>query len=194
PSCAAKVNAKKAFNPSKSDLSEEVRELKLSVTQIGSDGKVFDALFVPDSYLTMGRIAPALANASLADTAVFGPNAWNDSSLPQRVGGFLKEAFFVDVYYRDSGQPSVQNFVRDFQAAFGYPPSTLEAMGYDAVRLLGEALSGKKNLRKEDVKGALLGVRGYQGATGLKGFRADREADVQPFILGVEGTGIKELQ
>src|SRR4030095_1739029 len=127
PSYGAKLSAKKSFNPTKNDLSEEVRELKLSVTNIPSDGNVFDALFVPDSSLTMGRIAPALANAGLADTAAFGTNAWNDASLPQRVGGYLKDAFFVDVYYRDSGQSNVQSFVREFQAAFGYPPSTLEA-------------------------------------------------------------------
>jgi ABC-type branched-subunit amino acid transport system substrate-binding protein len=193
PLFGGKLAAKKGFAPSKADLSDELRELKLSVSQVGPEGKAFDALFVPDSYLTMGRVAPAMAKASLTDVTALGTNAWNDASLPQRIGSYLASAIFVDVYYRDSGQPTVQNFVREFQAAYAYPPSTLEAMGYDAVRILSEAVGGK-SVKKEDIKPALLQMKGYQGVTGLKGFRSDREAEVQPFILGVDASGIKELK
>ncbi|MFO1520249.1 MAG: penicillin-binding protein activator [bacterium] len=194
PEYGSKVTSKASFPPAKADLSDEVRQLKLSVSEMKAGGKGFDAVFIPDSYLAMSKVAPAMAKAEMNDVTAMGTNAWNDASLPSRIGSFVNSALFVDVYFRDSSLPTVQNFVRDFQAAYNYLPSTLEAMGYDSVRILGEAFSGKKISKKDDVKPLLLQVKGYQGVTGLKGFRGDREADVQPFILGVDGSGIKELQ
>lgn len=193
PQYGGKITAKESFG-AKTDFTNEVRQLKTGASEVNAQGTSFDALFIPDSYLTMGRIAPVLATASLNAVMAMGTNAWNDPSLPQRIATHLNNAIFVDVYFRDSAQPTVQNFVREFQAAYSYAPSTLEAMGYDAVRILGEALAIKKSNKKEDVKAALLSVRGYQGVTGLRGFRSDREADVKPFILGVESGAIKELQ
>jgi len=194
PDFGAKVTAKQSFSSNSADPLNEVRQLKLSVSEVKQGGKGFDAVFIPDSYLTMGKLAPAMAQVDLGNVTALGTNAWNDASLPSKIGAYLKDALFVDIYFRDSNQSVVQSFVRDFQAAFSYPPSTLEAMGFDAIRFLGEAFSMKKVGKKEDVKPALMQVRGYQGVTGLKGFQADREAEVQPFILGVDATGIKELQ
>ena len=194
PDFGAKVTAKQSFSSSTADPVNEVRQLKLSVSEVKQGGKGFDAVFIPDSYIAMGKLAPAMAQVDLGGVTAMGTNAWNDASLPSKVGAYLKEALFVDVYFRDSNQGTVTNFVRDFQAAFSYAPSTLEAMGYDAIRFLGEAFSMKKVGKKEDVKPALLQVKGYQGVTGLKGFQADREAEIQPFILGVDANGIKELQ
>ncbi|MBL7685472.1 MAG: penicillin-binding protein activator [Deltaproteobacteria bacterium] len=190
----AKVISKQSFSATKSDLSDEVRQLKTSVSEVKQGTKIFDGIFIPDSYLTMAKLAPALQKSEIQDILTFGTNAWNDASLPSKIGSTLSNAFFVDIYFRDSSQSSVQTFVKEFQAAFNYPPSTLEAMGYDAARFLGQAFAGKKISKKEEIKPALMQVHGYQGATGLKGFLGDREAEVSPFILGVDANGIKEIQ
>ncbi len=194
PEYAAKVVAKEAFAPGKEDITEEVRQMKLSVTDLRKGKASFDAVFVPDSYLAMGKVANAMAKAELGDILVLGPNAWNDASLPSRLHPSLKRAVFVDIYYKDSSDPLVQGFVQDFQSAYGYSPSTLEAMGYDSVHLLGDVFAENKISKREAVKSALLQTHGYKGVTGLKGFQNDREAEVKPLILGVEGDSIKELQ
>ncbi len=194
PKFGAKINAKAKFSSSSANLSEEVRQLKLSASEVKQGTKMFDAIFIPDSYLTMSKLAPAIVAAGLQDSIIFGTNAWNDSSLASKIGSYLKKAMFVDIYFRDSDRPVAKTFLHDFQTAYAYPPSTLEAMGYDAIRILGQSLTGKKSPNKEDVKAALLKVSRYEGATGLKGFRSDREADVEPLILGVDSAGVKEIQ
>ena len=77
-----------------------------------------------------------------------------------------------------------------------FPPifERLKAMGYDSVRFLGTALSRGKANRPEEVRQAVSGLRGYDGVTGLKGFNAEREADVDPILLTVEGGVIKEAK
>lgn len=189
-----KVVSKVSFNASKADPSVEVRQLKLNVSEVKEGSKPFDALFIPDSYMTIAKLAPVLATAGLNDVLSMGTNAWNDPSLPSRIGSSLQQAIFVDVYFRDSQQPLPQAFLRDFQAAYGYAPSTLEAMGYDAARIMGQALAAGKVGKREEVKSALIGTKNYKGVTGLHGFRSDREAIIDPYIIGVEATGFKELK
>lgn len=187
-----KVVSKVSFAPSKADPSTEVQQLKNSVDKSGA--KAFEALFIPDSYMTVAKLAPALSTAGLGDVLSLGTNAWNDPSLPSRIGNSIAQAVFVDVFFRDSQQPLVQAFVRDFQAAYAYAPSTLEAMGYDAARVLGQALAMNKVTKREEVKRALLGMKSYKGVTGLHGFRSDQEAIIDPYIIGVEASGFKELK
>lgn len=193
PNFKGKIVAKQEFASGKEDLGEEIRKLKLGTSEAKSGGKIFDAIFIPDSYLTIGKIAPALSKSGLGDTLILGTNAWNDASLPERIGNNLSNAVFVDIYFRDSAQPFVKNFVKEFQEAFSYTPSTLEAMGYDSVRVVGEALKSKVS-QKDEMKPALLKIRGFQGVTGLKGFQSDREAQIQPYLLSVDGNGIKEIK
>ncbi len=184
-SFGVKLNSKASFAPNQADLSSSLNQLKLNTN---------NALFIPDSYLTVGKVAPLIAKAGKSDVVALGTNAWNDPSLASRIGSYLKQAYYVDIYNRDSTVPVAQSFAREFQAAYNYAPSTLEAMGYDAVRILGQALASKKVSRREDVKAALLQLRNYQGVTGLKGFKNDRESDVIPFILGVTGSGNQQVQ
>ncbi len=189
-----KVVSKVSFNASKADPSAEIRQLKMNVSEAKEGAKPFDALFIPDSYMTIAKLAPILATAGLNEVLSMGTNAWNDPSLPSRIGNSLQQAIFVDVYFRDSQQVLPQAFLRDFQAAYGYAPSTLEAMGYDAARIMGQALASSKVSKKEDVKAALVNIKSYKGVTGLHGFRSDHEAIVDPYIIGVEATGFKELK
>ncbi len=190
-----KLVSKVSFSPSKADPSLEIRQLKLNVSEMKEGAKPFDALFIPDSYLTIAKLAPALASAGLNEVLLLGTNAWNDPSLPSRIGTSISQAVFVDVFYRDSQQAVVQAFVRDFQAAYAYPPSTLEAMGYDAARILGQALAMNKVTKREEVKAALAEMKtSYKGVTGFHGFRGDREAAVDPYMIGVDATGFKELK
>ena len=93
-----------------------------------------------------------------------------------------------------TGEKYQGNFVREFQATYSYSPSTLEAMGYDAARIMGEAVLRNKISSKEDIKSALLKVQNFQGVTGLKGFGSNGEAKVEPYLLSVDGNGIREIR
>ena len=106
----------------------------------------------------------------------------------------LTQSIFLDIYFRDSDNPAVKEFVGEFQSAFGGAPSTLEAMGYDSIRFLGHALNGRKGTSGDEVRKAVSSMRGFRGVTGLRSFLPDREAQVEPYLLTVEGGQIKEYK
>jgi ABC-type branched-subunit amino acid transport system substrate-binding protein len=194
PTQGGKVSASHGFS-SAGNPAEVLRQLKFSVSQVGPQNPLgFEGLFIPDSYTTVLKLVPQMKNAGIENILLMGTNAWNDPSLAQKSGGALGDAVFLDVYFKDSDRPLVRTFVQEYQAAFGQSPSTLEAMGYDSIRFLGQALGRGKSSNPAEVRNAVFVLRGYNGVTGLQGFAPDREADVEPVLLTVEGGAIRELK
>ncbi len=194
PNAGAQVTASRAF-ANTANVGDDLRQLKFSVAKASAQSPLgFDSLFIPDSYASVLKILPNLKNSGIDNVMLLGTNAWNDPSLASKSGGLLGDAVFPDIYFKDSDSALVKAFVQEYQGAFGQAPSTLEAMGYDAVRFLGQALSRKKVAGSADVKMAVNAMGGYQGVTGLRAFEADREADVEPYLLTVEGSTIKEIR
>lgn len=194
PDNGGKVSASRAFSGTTA-LAEDLRQLKFSVSQTTPTAPLgFDGLFIPDSYATILKILPQMSQAGIANVLLMGTNAWNDPSLAAKSGGALGDSVFLDVFFKDSDNPLTKAFVQEFQTAFGQQPTTLEAMGYDSIRFLGQALGRGKVGNPQETRQAVFGMRNYDGVTGLKGFEADREADVEPVLLTVEGGAIRELK
>jgi hypothetical protein len=66
-------------------------------------------------------------------------------------------------------------------------------MGYDVIRFISETLARGKIKGREEFKQAVAGMKDYQGVTGLKSFGSDREAQVQPYLLSIQGGSITEV-
>ncbi len=194
PKYGAGVTASQGYG-STANVSNDLRQLKFSVAQASPSAPLgFDALFIPDSYAAVLKIVPALKNAGIDNVQLLGTNAWNDPSIAGKSGGLLDNSVFLDIYFKDSDSGAVKEFVSEFQGAFGTQPSTLEAMGYDIIRFLGQALQNRKASSANDVQVSVGGMRGYRGVTGLRSFLPDREAEVEPYLLTVEGGAIKEVK
>ena len=188
------MTASQAFSP-KSSPDIELRQLKFSVAKASMQNPLgFDALFIPDSYASVLRSLPALKNLGMDKLLFLGTNAWNDPALAAKSLGLLNNSVFLDIYFKNADSPVAQEFVRQYQAAYAQEPSTLEAMGYDAVKFLGQALAGQKPKSAQDVARAMLSVHDFQGVTGLRAFQSSREAKVDPYLLTVVGDKISEVK
>ncbi len=194
PKFGAEVSASQGY-ASTANVPEELRQLKFSVSKTSPTAPLgFDTLFIPDSYAAVLKIIPALKNSGIDGLLLLGTNAWNDPSLAAKSGGLLDQSVFLDIYFKDSDNPQVKQFVSEYSTAYGTAPSTLEAMGYDIVRFVGQALQGRKGGNANEIEAAVSGMHGYRGVTGLRSFLPEREADVEPYLLTVEGGAIKELK
>ncbi|MFO1464635.1 MAG: penicillin-binding protein activator [bacterium] len=194
PKYGAEVTASQGY-ASTNNVGDELRQLKFSVAKTSPTAPLgFDSLFIPDSYAAVLKIVPGLKNAGIENLLLLGTNAWNDPSLAAKSGGLLDHSVFLDIYFKDSDNPQVKEFVSEYSSAYGVSPSTLEAMGYDIVRFVGQALQNRKGGNTNEVQASVGGMRGYRGVTGLRSFLPEREADVEPYLLTVEGGSIKELK
>lgn len=178
-----KVNAKVSFGQSNVDISSTLLQIP----------KGTGAIFIPDSFNTVLKIGPVLESMGFSKSLLVGTNAWNDEKFAQYSGKFQGRTVFVDIFFDGSANGRVREFVSQFRQAYGVSPSTLEAMGYDSIRFLDSALQGKKEKSLSEIKSSIAGHNSFKGVTGLRGFRSDRTALVEPYLLSVSNGKIIEL-
>lgn len=163
----------------------------------------FEALFIPDSYKTVGFVVPALVaedmlmtnaryaidaykkatgNDHVRSVQLLGASTWNDPDVAVRLGRQVDGAVFVDGFDQNDQTALVQRFVDGFNRGARSRPTLVEAQTYDAARVLGAILDGststtpaKKPTSRAEMKAALDALEGFSGVTGTIGF--DDEGD-----------------
>src|SRR5690606_22768224 len=63
--------------------------------------------------------------------------------------------------------PVVQNVVQKFQEKYGKPPIVFNALGYDAVKMLADAIERAGSLDREEIKDAINSTENFEGVTGM---------------------------
>ncbi len=178
----------------------------------------FDVLFIPDSYRTVGLIAPALAveevitnvcdtrdierikettgREELSKVQLLGPNAWHHPELVTRGGRHVRCSVFVDGFFANSKRPETRSFVELYEQIHGAgaKPDYLEAHGYDTAGIVRHIIEEVRPRDRVAFREALFGLRGYTGATGEIRFGQDGEVHKRLFLLTVDGEEIVEIE
>lgn len=127
----------------------------------------FDAVFVPDEPKVAGQILPTFAYRDIDNVQFLGTSVWNNSQFLERTQGNNSHAYFVDAFYADSQDPEAKGFAERYRAMTGVEPSAMEALAYDAARIVESTLqSAAPTMTRFDVKERLKDVKGFHGATG----------------------------
>lgn len=103
------------------------------------------------------------------------------SSVTPDMGRIVGEAAENLVYPQpwfdvDSDEPAVATFVDAYRAKYDEDPDIYSAHGYDALKLLVQAMETGGSAHPNDIKIGLAGINNYQGAAGRTSF--DEAGDV----------------
>ena len=105
-----------------------------------------------------------------------------DAFLPEAIVktvGDAAEGVMFTTFYEKKGE-RYENFAKHFQEQYGYPPSLLESLGYDAMwvvaKVVNEVAQQKLPIEGEALKNALYRIR-YAGVTGMIEF--DNHGDLR---------------
>ncbi len=91
-----------------------------------------------------------------------------DTPLIAEVAGELA----TDVYYSthtalDNPDPKIQNFVKAYEAEYGRPPeNAFAALGYDAMKLIGDAIQRAGSAEPKAIRDALAATKDFPAVTG----------------------------
>lgn len=87
------------------------------------------------------------------------------------VGGDAVEGMVVaSAFHPEDPDPESHRFVQAFRERYGTPPDAAAALGYDAVRVLAEAMRRAGKPTPERISEALRSTRGWRGVTGTFSF------------------------
>ena len=99
----------------------------------------------------------------------------------------LDGSFFTTHFSPDTDEPAAQAFIEAYQAAYGAVPSGGDAVNYDAVRLLYEAIERAGSLDPEAIREQLQATENYAGATRIARYDANRHPAKSSVILTIRG-------
>jgi branched-chain amino acid transport system substrate-binding protein len=133
-------------------------------------GIALDGLFIPDTHDRVGLILSQIGYYDIQGLTFLGTNAWNGPDLIPIAGKSAEGAIFTDAFFkRNPSSPSLR-FVETFRNAYQRDPETLEALGYDAAKLLVGILRSKSISSPLELNEEISKIQNFQGVSGLKGF------------------------
>jgi branched-chain amino acid transport system substrate-binding protein len=147
------------------------------------------AIYVPGYYTDVGNIAVQARKLGIAnDIPLMGGDGWESEKLLEIAGSALDGSFYSNHYANDNTGPEAQRFVADFKAAFKSDPDAMSALGYDAARILADAITRAESLSGKDLAKAIGETRDFLGVTGTITLNAERNADKTAVIIEIKNS------
>jgi len=154
----------------------------------------FDALFLPDSPARVHMIVPQLAYYNVRGIKLLGTSLWNSPDLLKTVGEYLDGAVFADGFCLNSFYPEANDFIDVFYTHYGREPDVIDALVYDAARIVVTTIEENDIETREQLKNSLLRLENRRGVTGNTSFSGKRDANKDVFILTVNAGQIVQIK
>ncbi len=141
------------------------RDFKAVLTKIRSSNP--DFIYVPGYYQ---EVAPLIKQArDLGITCpIGGCDGWVSDDMVKVAGAAnLNNTYLTSDFSAEDKDAKVVKFVGDFKAKYSdKAPNSFNALGYDAVQLLVQAIKDAGEAQPEKIKDALAKVKDFTGVTG----------------------------
>lgn len=142
-----------------------------------------ELIYVPGYYTDVVNIAKQAKRLGI-DVPLIGGDGWDSEDL-KNAGDALNGCYYSNHYSHEDTRPAVQDFVSKYKAAYGKVPDGLAALGYDAARILFEAMDRAASLDGKDLAKAIAETKDFQGVTGVISIDAERNAKKDAVVLEV---------
>ncbi len=133
-----------------------------------------DVIFTPQYYNEVPLIVQQARELGY-EGPIVGSDSWGTADLLQLCGDACEGLFFSTHYAPDIATEVGQTFIQAYEELYGYKPSDVAALTYDAFKLLFTAIENANSLERADVRDALARIELFEGVTGLMSF--DEQGD-----------------
>ncbi len=146
-----------------------------------------DVIYIPGYYTDVGNIA--LQARKLGITApLLGGDGWDSSELAKIAKDAIEGCFYTNHYAPDQKDARVQEFIKKYQAEYkGATPDGLAALGYDAAKILFDAMKRAKSLDGRDLRNAIADTKKFPGVTGEITINSNRDATKAAVVVEMAG-------
>jgi branched-chain amino acid transport system substrate-binding protein len=153
-----------------------------------------DVVFVPGYYTEVGTIARQARDQGIK-VPLIGGDGWDSPKLFESAGNALEGCYFSNHYSVESQEPTVQNFIKAYKEKYnGKEPDAMAALGYDAAKILADAIQRAGNTEGSAIRDALAQTKDFKGVTGTITLDKDRNATKPAVVLQVKGKEFKFVE
>ncbi|MFB3909381.1 MAG: ABC transporter substrate-binding protein [Candidatus Eisenbacteria bacterium] len=168
-----------------------------------------DGIFVPGYYTDVGLIVRQARDLGIK-VPMMGGDGWDSPKVLEIGKEAIEGCYFSNHYANDDESPVVQEFIGKYEQRYGAKPDAMAALGYDAARLLFDALqrveqnspgtvatladghsAGKKKLRdaRAALRDEIAATKGFPGVTGSITIDPQRNARKSAVVLQIRDGG-----
>ncbi|MFN2385455.1 MAG: ABC transporter substrate-binding protein [Thermoanaerobaculia bacterium] len=163
--------------------SEGDSDFKAQLTQIKAANP--EAIYVPGYYTEVATIARQSRELGMT-VPLLGGDGWDSPRLFEIGGDALNGCYISNHYSVDDPSPEIQKFVGDYRGRYKQVPDALAALGYDAARILADAITRAGSTGNDKIRDALAATKDFPGVTGKISINAERNAIKPAVILRIE--------
>ncbi|MGZ7079038.1 MAG: ABC transporter substrate-binding protein [Thermoanaerobaculia bacterium] len=145
-----------------------------------------DVLFIPGFYTDVGQIAIQARDLGITVPMV-GGDGWDSPTVIQIGGKAVDGCYFSDHYFFGEPRPAVQKFVAEIRRRTGHDPEANAALGYDALRILVDAITRVGALDRPRIRDQIASTRNFQGVSGVISMGPDRDPIKPVAMIKIDG-------
>lgn len=125
-----------------------------------------DVIYVPGYYEEVGKIIKQARELGIK-APFMGGDGWDAPQLVEIAGkDNLNNTYISNHYAPDDNSAEVQTFVSAFKKEYNKVPDAMAVLGYDAVKMLADAVKRANSAEPEKIKDALKATKDFKAATG----------------------------
>jgi branched-chain amino acid transport system substrate-binding protein len=202
----ADIQKSRSYEKNQTDFGEEIKDIAgIKVPSLAGSENVnpedvykpiidFDSIFIPDSPARLSMILPQLAFYNVRGVKLLGTSLWNTPDLLKAGSEYFEGAVFADGFSLNSFYPEANDFIDIFYTSYGREPDVMEALVYDATRIVADTIKEYDIETRDQLRGRLLRIRNYRGVTGRTSFSGMRDAQKDLFTLTVRDGRIIQIK
>ena len=152
------VVAQESFLQKDQDFKSTLTKLKATNPEV---------IFIPAYYEEVGKIVKQARELGIT-AKLLGADGWDDSKLVDIAGAQpLNDTYFCSHYSEQDNDANVKDFIAAYKAEYGEEPNVFAALGYDAGKMLVDAIKRAGSDDPEKIRKALEETKDLQVGTGI---------------------------
>lgn len=200
------IIAIEAYAEEQTDIAVQLRHMKLmdleqygleepEETRTGEERIVytpgFDAVFLPGQPVHLAIIAAQLAFFDM-NVPILGGNSWHDPEIFRWAKQDLNGSIFVDGFFLNSPDPSVQMFIQRYRSEYHKEPSLFAVQAFDAATVVLETIR-KGAQSGQDVWDQLVRRSDLPALSGFASFSSAGILNRRLYLLEVNNLAFTQL-
>jgi branched-chain amino acid transport system substrate-binding protein len=141
-----------------------------------------DVIFVPGYYTDIGQIAIQRTDLGMG-VPMLGGDGWESPKLIEIGGKALEGSMYSNHYFFGDPSATVSQFVQKYKERYGQTPDSLAALGYDAMKVLADAMKRAKKLDGPSLRDAIAATKNFGGVTGTITIGPQRDAIGKKLVI-----------
>lgn len=141
------------------------KDFSAQLTAIKSAAQPPDVIFLP-AYYTEAPLIIRQARQLGISVPFIGGDGWDSPELVTVGGSAVEGCYFSNHFSNQSTDPQVVAFVDAYRKKYGGDPDAMTALGYDALKLLADAMKRAGTTDPSKVNAEIASTKDFPGVTG----------------------------